>query len=269
MKHRRPKAKNSIKSINIIMELLFKQWFEAAIDEQYPFKAVFMAGGPGSGKTFIARHMFSGLHFNFANSDKIAEMLASTKNINLKSIEGDQDYSDKINITTKASRLNALRADSWAAKGYPYVIDFTGRDAGLVVNIKRKLEQLGYDVYMVFVHTDLDTSVQRAKTRGETEGRTVDTDYQKIAWHNAQLNLDQFKQVFRDNMLIIDNSQDRRDYEFGVYLMRQAKRLVGMPRRVSNPIGQNYLMQQRLGPTVAKKPLSQDAHRLPSPMLTY
>lgn len=68
----------------------FKEWldlYEGMQDEPYAFHAVFMAGGPASGKTTVAQSMFAGLGFKFSSSDAIYERLARGRGTQYKSLE--------------------------------------------------------------------------------------------------------------------------------------------------------------------------------------
>lgn len=194
----------------------FKDWLlnEDAQDEPYSFKAVFMAGGPGSGKSFIAKEMFAPLNFLFSDSDKIQTTLS-------KKPQTSRDM-------RHAQNLAARRASYWYDQGKPVVIDTTGRDLELIVNINKHLIGTGYDTGMVFVHSSLETALQRNKSRN----RQADDDYLRLAWSQAQRNIDAYKQIFGNKFVIVDNEQLQ-----SAYLRRYVTAVVGRPHTLQNPIG--------------------------------
>ena len=48
------------------------------------FKAFFLAGGPGSGKTFVTRSAFGGTGLRMINSDNAFEIALKKNNLSLK-----------------------------------------------------------------------------------------------------------------------------------------------------------------------------------------
>ena len=70
-------------------------------------------------------------------------------------------------------------------------------------------DDLGYDVAMIFVNTDLETAIERDKTRERTLGEVEVTKY----WKTVQKNIGAFQTMFgKKNMLIVDNS-DGKDFK--------------------------------------------------------
>ena len=67
----------------------------------------------------------------------------------------------------------------------------------------RDLQQLGYDCYMIFVNTSLDTTLQRNKERD----RTVPEPIVVKSWKAVQSNLGKFSQLFKRNLVIVDNNE--------------------------------------------------------------
>lgn len=233
----------------------FKEWLElreAAFDHPNAFKAVFMAGGPGSGKTWVAHSMFAGTDFQMANSDSVMALLArkmGDSNV-IKATAGHPEYSRKQQLQSKAMNLSQKRTALWQQEGIPFVIDITGRDLSLVQTLKNKLESRGYDTYMVFVNTSLETALQRNRRRFyEPDKHVADEDFLQFAWEQSNNNIDAFRRLFGPgNFLLVSNDQDLRDRseqsKFTLSLYRVGRNLVSKP--VQNPIGQEILGRQSL-----------------------
>ena len=60
------------------------------------------------------------------------------------------------------------------------VIDGTGKDPEKVKAQTKKLKEIGYDVAMIFVNTDLDTAIKRDAMRSRTIGAKETTKYWKL-----------------------------------------------------------------------------------------
>jgi predicted kinase len=242
--------------ITKLMEITFREWFSMseAMGERYPFKAVFMAGGPGSGKTWVAKQMFVPLGFRMSNTDEIMKVIAARSEPGLiQAREGDPLYVRKQDLAQKANALAAARSLRWAVTGAPYVIDTTGRSPSLISSLKQHLEQYGYDTYMVFVNTDIDTAHKRNVERSKFGLHTSDQPYVTQAWHQAQSNINNYQQMFGDHFMMIDNNRDLEKFET-IALTRKGMALLGKEKKVKNPVGSELMgdlhayYQQRFNP---------------------
>jgi shikimate kinase len=186
----------------------FKKFMVEGVDDPAIFKAVFLAGGPGSGKSFIVgKTGLPALGLKVVNSDdayeaamKKAGMEMSPENI--FSVQG-QD------IRGKAKALTGKRQARYLMGRLGVVIDGTGKDFAKVKKQTESMKALGYDVAMIFVNTDLDTAIARDKARDRTIGEKEVTKY----WKEVQRNIGAFQTMFgKKNMLIVDNSNGK-DYQ--------------------------------------------------------
>jgi len=165
------------------------------------FKAVFLAGGPGSGKSFIVgRTALSALGLktinsdtNFENALRKAAMEPTPDNI----------FSEKgQSIRAKAKYLTQKQMSLAVIGRLGLVIDGTGKDYDKIARQKATLENLGYECMLLFVNTDLDT----AKARNQNRARTLPDNVVTKMWQDVQNNLGKFQNAFGNNMLIVDNS---------------------------------------------------------------
>ena len=127
------------------------------------FKAFFMAGGPGSGKSFIATNTFTGTGLKFVNSDTAFER--GLKKAGLSDKMPDQEEYFRNIVRQRAKGLVNKQLDSYVNGRLGLVIDATGRDYDRINGEFRMLQALGYDCYMVFVNTTLDVALERNKIR--------------------------------------------------------------------------------------------------------
>jgi predicted kinase len=175
------------------------------VDDPIIFKAVFMAGGPGSGKSYIVRQIgFEGMGFKILNSDIVYETLMKKAGMPLTP---DSIYSPKgQQIRGRAKELTYQREEDWVDGRLGIVIDGTGKDYNKISKTNAWLKQFGYDTMMVMVNTDLETAQERNANRVRT---LPPTQVEKM-WQEVQSNIGHFQGLFGgQNMIIIDNSEDR------------------------------------------------------------
>lgn len=175
---------------------------EEGVDDPAIFKAVFLAGGPGSGKSFtVGKTGLSALGFKIVNSDKPFEI--SLKNANLEP-SAEVIFSPRgQEIRKKAKELTSKQMDLYLDGRLGLVIDGTGKDFAKISEQVIALKKLGYDVSMIFVNTNLETAIARDAKRS----RTLGADQVKKMWQSVQDNIGKFQSIFGNNLVIVDNSE--------------------------------------------------------------
>lgn len=183
----------------------FKKFMTEGVDDPAIFKAVFLAGGPGSGKSFIVgKTGLPALGLKVVNSDDAFEAAMKKAGMTMKP---DDIFSVKgQDIRGRAKALTGKRQAMFITGRLGLVIDGTGKDFQKVKKQVKSMKDLGYDVAMIFVNTDLDTAIERDKTRERTLGEVEVTKY----WKEVQRNIGAFQTMFgKKNMLIVDNSNGK------------------------------------------------------------
>jgi predicted kinase len=215
----------------------FRAWLNEGVNDPSIFKAVFMAGGPGSGKSFIVgKTALTSFGLKLINSDTDfehalhkAQMTASPENI----------YSEKgQQLRNKAKKITASRQRLALGGKLGLVIDGTGKDFEKIAAQKAELEKLGYDTMMLFVNTDVETALLRNKQRE----RTLPDNTVKSMWKEVQNNLGKFQNLFGNYMLIVDNSVGAS----GNATMSAYKKVAKWIRKpLHNPVAKQWIKQQR------------------------
>ena len=180
-------------------------------NDPHIFKAVFLAGGPGSGKSYVAGKLLSGYGLKTVNSDDIYEYLAKKDDLDLS--DPDQVYSDKgQEVRNRAKELTMSRQAGYIDGRLGLVIDGTGKDVGKVQKQSDLLRDIGYETVMLFVNTSEEVAQQRNKMR---DRRLPDSVVSKM-WAQVQDNIMGFQQVFGNkNFYVVDNSGGLEDPERG------------------------------------------------------
>ena len=170
------------------------------------FKAFFLAGGPGSGKSFVTAGAFGGTGLKTVNSDAAFERAMKKGNLSLK-MPDEEEYFRNI-VRAKAKMTTATQLDTYIQGRLGLVIDATGRDLNTINSQKRQLDSIGYDSYMIFVNTSLEVALERNKNRPRTIPEYIVTN----SWNQVQRNIGQFQRIFSPNrMLIVDNNKSEKE----------------------------------------------------------
>ena len=181
--------------------LSFKTYLEEGVNDPAIFKAVFLAGGPGSGKSFVVgKTALQALGFKLINSDDAFEKGLKKAGLSMDpedifSVQGQE-------VRAKSKALTGKKMERAVEGRLGLVIDGTGKDYTKIKKQVDLLRKIGYSVAMIFVNTDLDTALERNRNRARS---LPDSDVEKM-WKDVQKNIGKFQNLFRDRMTIVDNS---------------------------------------------------------------
>jgi shikimate kinase len=175
---------------------------EEGVDDPAIFKAIFLAGGPGSGKSFtIGKTGLGALGFRIVNSDDVFEF--ALKKAGLETTPKDIFSPKGQEIRGGAKKLTAKKMDLYLDGRLGLVIDGTGKDFNKIKKQSDALKKLGYDVGMIFVNTNLETAIARDAERK----RTIGADKVKVMWQEVQDNIGKFQNFFGGDFMVVDNSE--------------------------------------------------------------
>lgn len=210
------------------------------VDDPHALKAVFVVGAGGSGKSKVASAMFSGVGFKFLNPDVHLERMMKAEKEPLSRVGSRKDLFDK------ARDYRDVEFAQYAKRRLPVVFDITGWDYQRVAEPFQKLKKLGYDCYMVFVHTSLPTALRRNKARGEAGGRAVPEYGIEDAWRGVQRNLKNYIKLFRGRVFIVNNDKDMTAGTWDSAVLPKLKKIAlkVLNRPVQNPVGREWLANQ-------------------------
>ena len=172
------------------------------------FKAVFLAGGPGSGKDYVLSNTLDGHGMIEMNSDKAFEYLLDKEG--LDKTMPDNEEAQRNAIRKKSKDVTEIRHRMALQGRNGLIINGTGADPKEYIEIKRRLDKLGYDTSMIMVNTDDEVSRARNVERGKNGGRTVPENIRKQKWEAVQKARAEFGKIFRNSYIEFDNSEDLR-----------------------------------------------------------
>jgi shikimate kinase len=184
----------------------FEQILSEGLYDPGIFKAFFLAGGPGSGKSFVSRNVFTGTGLKFVNSDTFFERSLKNAGLSLTLPDEEQYFRDMLRTQAKARAEN--QASLYVQGRLGLVIDSTGRDYNVIHNQASQLKQLGYDCYMIFVNTSLEVALERNSKRE----RVVPEYITRTSWQGVQNNIGKFQNFFgMENFIVVDNSKSEQE----------------------------------------------------------
>ena len=224
------------------------------------FKAVFMAGGPGSGKSFIAKSLFgipdkfniSMAGMKMVNQDKELKFLLKKYGFDpawldiypddvFDTITGEKSKGES-GMREFTKQLATQRKKGYMKGKLGMIIDGTGHSYSKLVAEKKELEKAGYDTYMTFVMTSLEVAQARNKERD----RVLPEKIVKKSWNLARKNLGAYKSTFGGNFALINNDvyvkgKEAR-HKFVPLVKGYANKWSSEP--IKNPIGQKWVKGQ-------------------------
>ena len=241
-------------------------------------KAVFMAGGPGSGKSYTAKDTFGGIQkvidreameelfgeiigpvqmmvkdavnsmstdygLRLVNSDPAFEKFLKDIGVDPKDLKdmSPQEFHDVTELPgsprDKAKKARNRQKAAYMKGRIGMVMDGTGDDYGKIAGRKAELESIGYDTAMIFVNTTLEVALDRNRNRD----RVLKDSLVEEIWTKVQANVDQFKNLFGGNFIVINNTSYKTD-EAKTQAMDAARAFVESP--IQNPIGRKWVEEE-------------------------
>ena len=197
-------------------------------------KAFFLAGGPGSGKSYVVKRTTGGLGMKIVNSVIAFEKKLKDAGLTTDLRELDPEVRDE--VRGRAKKVTAKQKANYLNGRLGLIIDGTGKDYDKIATQATELKQLGYDVHMIFVNTSLDTALERNAKRD----RKVPESLVIKSWNDVQKNIGKFSQYFRRNFIVVDNNDSEEDVMGPVF--KQVRSLA--MAKVQNPTGLKWIANE-------------------------
>jgi hypothetical protein len=165
---------------------------KSILKNKYPFKAIFIFGPAGSGKTFLSGQLEIPDDFVVSNPDERIEDVFPTFGMSMDFRQGTfTQGAEKESSPIAKAQQTAREILQNASQGHthnmlsianPIVFDTTGENVKKLVKRMKNLMKVGYDVAVFQVNVPEDVSVSRDDKRKRTVGeptKTISADYQK------------------------------------------------------------------------------------------
>ena len=187
----------------------FQQYITEGVYDPNIFKAFFLAGGPGSGKSWVSARTLSGIGLKVINSDDIFAAALKKENMSLNfAISDPEEVKRRDEIRSKAKMRTGVQLKLALEGRLGLILDSTARDYARISNEARLMKNLGYDTYMVFVNTSLEVALQRNSMRDRVLPDAIVMQNHKT----VQRNIGGFQNLFGlNNFVIVDNNKRKED----------------------------------------------------------
>ena len=193
------------------------------------FKAFFLAGGAGSGKSYSAEKATGSAAGKFEWHPTMKKIRpGKTGPYGLKVVNSDEQlefglmkakmhtdftkYSDaetmeKERIRSQAIKTTKKREQLWINCRLGLIIDGTAKNPAKLSIQKKSLEDVGYSTYLIFVNTSLDIALQQNAGRK----RRLHDEIVRSTWDEVQKVKDQIANLFPGRFVEIINNRAGED----------------------------------------------------------
>ena len=187
----------------------FQQYIAEGVYDPNIFKAFFLAGGPGSGKSWVSERTLSGMGLKVINSDNAFARALEKEKMSLNMATQDaKEIARRDEIRAKAKKLTGVQLRMALEGRLGLILDSTARDVARIESEANTLKHLGYDVHMVFVNTSLEVALKRNQMRArKVPDAIVITNHKQV-----QQNIGKLQRIFgTSNFIVVDNNKVAED----------------------------------------------------------
>jgi predicted kinase len=164
-------------------------------------KAIFLAGPAGSGKSFISKQIIPSSFITINSDDSYEEMLKASGLGTKQSLFNPDQLSQASKFQAQAVKDTKDKYKQLSQEKKNIVIDGTGASPKTVLEKKRELEDLGYDIFMIMIYVSPITSLERNKNRD----RSLMTSIVLRTWRDVNKTIPVYKNEFKSNFTLINN----------------------------------------------------------------
>jgi len=202
----------------------FQQYITEGVYDPSIFKAFFLGGGPGSGKSWVSKTALGGMGLKVIDSDGAFESKLRKEKLTLDFAAHDKkEIIARDKIRSRAKQIAGMQLSMALEGRLGIIIDSTARDVEKISGQAQNLRAIGYDIHMVFVNTTLEVALDRNRSRPRQLPDAIVINSHK----QIQKNLGKLQRIFgHRNFIIVDNNESGEDVNPIVH-----KRIRGMISR--------------------------------------
>ena len=183
--------------------------FDILLEQLNGPKAIILAGAPGAGKGFILRGLDLGdLKVLNVDNDYIENLRKANVSLDLKNATPEERSKSAIAMAAANKEFKGKVQDTIEGK-QSFILDGTAASLNQTTKLKNQLEEAGYDVFMLYVYTDLERSLKQNQDRFEKSGgedRSLAPAIVMSTWKSVTKNYNPYKDIFGDNFVSVSNT---------------------------------------------------------------
>ena len=172
-------------------------------------KAIILAGAPGAGKGYILKGLDLG-GLKVLNVDNIYIDLLKKANVSLDLKNATpEERSEQAKQMAAANKEFKGNIAATIEGKESFILDGTAASYNQTDKLKTELEEAGYDVFMLYVYTDLERSLKQNQDRFEKSGgedRSLAPAIVMRTWKSVTQNYTPYKSLFGDNFVSVANT---------------------------------------------------------------
>ena len=178
-------------------------------------KAIILAGAPGAGKGFILRGLdLSGLTTYNLDLDFVPLLKKAGVSLDLKNAT-PEERSEQAKAMAAANKEFKGELQNVIEGRESFVLDGTAASVKQTTELNNQLKEAGYNVFMLYVYTDLERSLSQNQDRFDKSGgedRSLAPSIVMRTWMNVTKNYEPYKDMFGNNFALVANTlEDKMD----------------------------------------------------------
>ena len=178
-------------------------------------KAIILAGAPGAGKGYVLSGLdLGGLKTMNIDNIFIDKLKQANVTLDLKNAT-PEERSEQAKAMAAANKEFKGELQNVIAGKESFVLDGTAASVKQTSTLKDELEEAGYEVFMLYVYTDLERSLSQNQDRFEKSGgedRSLAPAIVMRTWMNVTKNYEPYKDMFGNNFTLVANTlEDKMD----------------------------------------------------------
>ena len=193
----------------------FQQYIAEGVYDPNIFKAFFLAGGPGSGKSWVSERTLSGIGLKVINSDSVFARDLEKEKMSLNFANYDEkEIARRDDIRAKAKARTGVQLKLALEGRLGLILDSTARDVSRIESEANTMKHIGYYVHMIFVNTSLEVALKRNQMRARKLPDAIVITNHKT----GQQNIGKLQRLFgTSNFIIVDNNKVAEDVNPSVF----------------------------------------------------
>ncbi|MDB4414610.1 zeta toxin family protein [bacterium] len=172
-------------------------------------KAIILAGAPGAGKGYILRGLdLGGLKVMNIDDIYINMLKKANVSLDLKNATPEERSEQAKQMAAANKEFKGNIAATIEGKE-SFILDGTAASVKSTTALKSELEEAGYEVFMLYVYTDLERSLMQNQDRFEKSGgedRSLAPAIVMRTWAGVTKNYDAYKSLFGNNFISVANT---------------------------------------------------------------
>ena len=148
-------------------------------------KAIILAGAPGAGKGYILKGLdLGGLKVMNIDNIFIDKLKQANVTLDLKNAT-PEERSEQAKQMAAANKEFKGKIQSTIEGKQSFILDGTAASFNQTSKLKNELEEAGYDVFMLYVYTDLERSLRQNQDK---QAKQAEQSNQNVKWREKGAN---------------------------------------------------------------------------------